>query len=71
MSVYEIIEFNKRRSENLKTARQALPDTPGLLELAGMVTVVDFLRRDLKRMTLQERTERLNEMISSHPILGN
>ena len=70
MSVYEIIEFNKRRSENFKTAKQALPDTPGLLELAGMVTIVDFLRRDLKRMNLQERTERLNEEISSHPILG-
>jgi hypothetical protein len=71
MSVYEIIEFNKRRSENFKTAKQALPDTPGLLELAGMVTIVDFLRRDIKRMNLQDRTERLNEMISSHPILGN
>ena len=72
MSVYEIIEFNKLRSENLKKAKQEYgTSTPGLLELAGMVTVVDFLRRDLKRMNLQERTERLNEMISSHPILGN
>jgi len=70
MSVNEIIEFNKLRKENFKTAKAAVPGTPGLLELAGMVTIVDFLRRDLKRMNLQERTERLNESISSHPILG-
>lgn len=64
MSVNEIIEFAKLRKENLKTAKQALPDTPGLLELAGMVTIVDFLRRDLKLMNLQERTEGLNERIN-------
>lgn len=70
MSVNEIIEFAKLRSENFQKVKQELPDTPGLLELAGMVTIVDFLRRDIKRMNLQERTERLNEKISSHPISG-
>ena len=61
MNADELIEFAKLRSENLKTAKQALPDTPGLLELAGMVTIVDFMRRDIKEVENRETTRRLHE----------